>query len=31
MSGPGAALTLIGIGFGADTLKNLMTQKPGEQ
>lgn len=31
MEGPAAVLTLIGIGFGADTLKNLLTQKPGQQ
>ncbi len=31
MAGPAAVLTLIGIGFGADTLKNLLTQKPGQQ
>jgi hypothetical protein len=28
---PTAAFTVFGIGFAADTLKNLLTRKPGQQ
>jgi hypothetical protein len=31
MNGPSAILALIALGFAADTLKNLVTQKPGQQ
>jgi hypothetical protein len=31
LDGPTAVLAVIAIGFGADTLKNLLTQKPGQQ